>query len=80
MTEKSWEQYMDMARNNETRDMYSLEQKCRSASRYLDMDENNWQNMIELIVSIEAGRIKAIDTRPRTKEELESWRNYMMNR
>lgn len=77
---KSWEQSLDIAKSNENRDQYSLEYKCKAAARWLAHDEEDWKSLIDLIINIEAGRVYAIDKRPRTQEEIDSWRNYMMNR
>lgn len=77
---KTWEQSLEIARSNETRDLYDLEHKCKAAARWLGHNETDWESLIDLIVHIEAGRVYAIDKRPRTQEEIDSWRNYMMNR
>ena len=76
----SWDKCIRTAREVETRDPHTLEQKCRAAARWLSHDEDDWQSLIELIINIDAGRVWAIGTRVWTESEKEAWRDYMMNR
>lgn len=77
---KSFDECLRIAESVETRDEFTLEHKCRAAARWLGHSEEDWKSLIQLIIHIDAGRVYAIDARPKTPEEIESWRNYMMNR
>lgn len=61
-------------------DPHELEHKCRAAARWLGRDEDKWEELIPMFEAIEVGRLHAFRTRVKTPEEIESWRNYMMNR
>ena len=77
---RTWKQRLRLAKENEDRDEWELENKCRAAAKFLSKDEEKWVDLVDLIYYIEAGRLTAIDERVWTDAEKESWRNYMMNR
>ena len=70
-----------MAKSNiEDADPHTMEYECRAAARWLERDENNWEDLIPMFEAIEFARLQSIRYRVKTPEDIESWRNYMMNR
>lgn len=61
-------------------DPRELEFKLRAASKFLERDEDKWEELIPMVEAMEVARLHAMRTRVKTPEEIESWRNYMMNR
>lgn len=53
---------------------------CRAAARWLGRDEDKWQDLVPLLEVLEMARLTENRTRPKTQEEIDAWRNYMMNR
>lgn len=61
-------------------DLRELEFKLRAASKFLQRDEDKWEELIPMVEAMEVARLHALRTRVKTPEEIEAWRNYMMNR
>jgi hypothetical protein len=51
---QSWEQILEVARGNETKDQYNLEHKCGPTAKWSGRDEHDWKSLIDLITYIEA--------------------------
>jgi hypothetical protein len=65
---------------NESRDLRTLEYKCRLVARWANADEDDWQDYKDVVFAVEQGRLEALRTYVKTPEEAEAWRQYMMNR
>lgn len=63
-----------------TRDPWQMEHQARAAAVWLGRDPEAWQELVDLLIAIDAGRLLALRTKVKTPEEIESWRNYLMNR
>lgn len=63
-----------------SRDQRELEFECRAAALWLGRAEETWEEIVPMMEAMEVARLTAMRTRVRTPEEIESWRNYMMNR
>jgi hypothetical protein len=61
-------------------DARELEFRLRAAAKFLGRDQDQWEELVPMIEAMEVARLYALRTRVKTPEEMEAWRNYMMNR
>jgi hypothetical protein len=74
------ESKLQIAKDIVFRNLHEMEYKCRSIARWLGKNEDEWESYSDLLIEIEVGRLTAIENKVWTKEEVDSWNNYLRNR